>query len=89
MRIYPPVFQKTISSPYFRIFTLPHIYLPTTLCEGVSASDLFSNNNNYFPAKSGTDDDMFVTSSGLSYDSDTQNHILSVIQGTWYLMIVW
>jgi len=31
---------------------------------------------------------MFVTSSGLSYDADTQNHILSVIQGTWYLMIV-
>lgn len=53
---------------------------------GVTPSNLFSNNNNYFPENGDGD---FVTDSGLSYDSDTQNHILAVIQGTWYLMIVW
>ena len=56
---------------------------------GVSATDLFSANNRYFPA---TDDatSKFYATDGTHrvYDVKLQNHILWVAQGGWYLMIV-
>lgn len=56
---------------------------------GVSASDLFSTNNNYFP---NTDDatHQFYATDGTRrvYNSKEQTHILWVAQGGWYLMIV-
>jgi sodium/potassium-transporting ATPase subunit alpha len=53
---------------------------------GVSAHDLFTNDNKYFPAA--TDDSIFYATRGREYDKHDQDHILAVIQGGWYLMIV-
>jgi magnesium-transporting ATPase (P-type) len=61
---------------YFRIFGF----------YGVSAHDLFTNNNRYFPASS--ESDRFQTSDGRNYSLAEQAKILAVVQGAWYLMIV-
>jgi sodium/potassium-transporting ATPase subunit alpha len=52
---------------------------------GVSATDLFQNNNKYFPYTSYN----FVThdGSGRVYDKHDQNYILAVVQTGWYIMI--
>lgn len=61
-------------------------YFMTFWHYGISAKDLFSMKGEYFPATS--DDSVWITSDGRSYDADAQNNILYQIQGTWYLMIV-
>lgn len=52
---------------------------------GVSAKDLFSMNNEYFPSTAG---DAFVASDGRIYSEDDQKYILWEIQAAWYIMIV-
>jgi len=54
---------------------------------GVSPHDLFTNYNRCFPQSNGA---QFVThdGSGRVYDQKDQKHIMYVIQGAWYLMIV-
>jgi sodium/potassium-transporting ATPase subunit alpha len=63
------------------------VYFRAFAWYGVSAHDLFSNNNKFFPTP---DDKDFVTTdgSGRVYNSHDQKHILRVVQGAWYLMIV-
>ena len=51
---------------------------------GVSAKDLFSMNNKYFPS---TGDD-FITSDGRVYTGEDQKYILWEVQAAWYIMIV-
>lgn len=64
-----------------------YVYFQTFARYGVSAEDLFSNNNQYFPA---AHNDGFVTTdgSGRAYSPYEQLYILWVVQGGWYLMIV-
>jgi sodium/potassium-transporting ATPase subunit alpha len=52
----------------------------------VTAKDLFSNNNRYFPAAD--DSNRFKRSDGVYYSADDQNYIFNIVQGSWYLMIV-
>jgi sodium/potassium-transporting ATPase subunit alpha len=61
-------------------------YFRTFAHYGVTANDLFSNNNKYFPAAE--DSNIFVTDDGRHYDKRDQLHILEVVQAAWYLMIV-
>jgi magnesium-transporting ATPase (P-type) len=63
---------------YFQVFSF----------YGVSAADLFANNNKYFPSVD--DESYFHTTdgSGRSFSPREQKHILAVVQGSWYLMIV-
>ena len=62
---------------YFRIFNF----------YGVTAHDLFANNNKCFPQ---VDGNQFVThdGSGRVYNQADQEHIMLIIQGAYYLMIV-
>lgn len=53
---------------------------------GVTAFDLFVNNNKFFPASK--EDAVFVTTDGRSYDAGAQKIILYRIQAAWYIMIV-
>lgn len=52
----------------------------------VSSSDLFSNDNKYFP-KADTNDN-FVTNDGKVYGMHHQQHILQIVRAGWFLMIV-
>ena len=62
---------------YFKVFAF----------YGVSASDLFANDNKFFPSE---DDEYFHTTdgSGRILSPSEQDHVLAVVQGTWFLMIV-
>lgn len=61
------------------------VYFLTFQHYGVSAADIFNNNYQFF---TGADNDPYTNADGNIIDSDTQNSILSVIQGSWFLMIV-
>jgi sodium/potassium-transporting ATPase subunit alpha len=64
------------------------VYFRTFSHFGVSAQELFTNNNMYFPAKN--HDERFHTSdgSGRSYSAAEQVKILAVVQASWFLMVV-
>lgn len=61
------------------------VYFLTFISYGVSPYAVFNNNYTYFEG-SGSGD--FVTDNGTVINDDDQNTILSIIQGSWYLMIV-
>ena len=61
---------------YFRIFG----------SYGISASDLFSQNNKYFPSVDGSD--YQAPSSGKIFTADQQNDILYQVYAAWFIMIV-
>lgn len=60
-------------------------YFRTFQAYGISASDIFSMNNRYFPAASSTD--IYVTSSGKTYDESEQLAILHELYSSWFIMI--
>ncbi len=60
---------------YFRIFQF----------YGVSAQELFTNNNKYFPTPN---NESFHTSDGRVYSPHDQENIMRTVMGAWYLMIV-
>eukprot|EP01034_Spumella_vulgaris_P024505 gene24505-30859_t len=64
------------------------VYFRTFNHYGVSAQELFTNNNRYFPAAK--HDDYFHTSdgSGRSYSAAEQARILAVVQASWFLLVV-
>ena len=64
---------------YFTFFRIFSSY-------GISASDLFKQNNMYFPSVDGTD--YTAPSSGNVFDSDKQDDILYQVYAAWFLMIV-
>jgi magnesium-transporting ATPase (P-type) len=67
------------------------VYFQTFAIYGVTAPAIFQIKNLYFPvATSGTDDAItyYPSNDGRLYSADDQNHILFVVQGGWYLMIV-
>ena len=66
------------------------VYFLTFQKFGVTAKMLFQNNNLFFPAANSGDDDAnyFVGTNDRRFSPDEQNHILYVVQGGWYLMIV-
>ncbi len=63
------------------------VYFRAFAFYGVTAQDLFSNNNKFFPPP---DNSHFCTSdgSGRCYSRNEQMRILRIVQGAWYLMIV-
>ena len=63
-------------------------YFQTFAFYGVSAKDLFTNNNLYFPSADGKSDFHTSDGTGRIHSPDDQNHILYVVQAAWYLMIV-
>jgi sodium/potassium-transporting ATPase subunit alpha len=64
------------------------VYFLTFSLYGVSAQDLFSMDNKYFPAQSSTDVYFTTDGSGRSYSVAEQDNILGVVQASWFLMIV-
>jgi sodium/potassium-transporting ATPase subunit alpha len=64
------------------------VYFRSFARYGVSAVDLGKNNNNFFPSNDGVTPFYASDGSHRVYDVDLQNHILYVVQGGWYLMIV-
>jgi sodium/potassium-transporting ATPase subunit alpha len=64
---------------YFTFFRIFSSY-------GISPSDLFSQNNQYFPSVDGSD--YIAPSSKLVFSADDQNEILYQVYAAWFLMIV-
>ena len=62
------------------------VYFTTFQHYGVSASDIFNNNYKSFTGTDNNED--YINANGEIIDSDQQNYILNVIQGSWFLMIV-
>lgn len=63
------------------------VYFITFRTYGVSAKQLFDNNYTYFTGGDNPDD-FTAYYNGKVYNSDAQNDILRVVQGSWFLMIV-
>ncbi|RYH05648.1 HAD family hydrolase [archaeon] len=61
------------------------VYFRTFQHYGISPSDLFTNNNKFFPKN---ENHNFVTDDGRVYNGQEQLHILQSVQAGWYLMIV-
>jgi sodium/potassium-transporting ATPase subunit alpha len=52
---------------------------------GISASDLGTVNNKYFPSPDGVS---YTSHSGDVFSHHDQKHILAIAQGSWFLMVV-
>lgn len=63
------------------------VYILTFESFGISVEQIFRNNNRYFNGDV-YNDDVIASLTGETLDSSQQSHILSVVQGGWFLMIV-
>ena len=65
-----------------------YVYFREFAKYGISAADLYQQKNRFFPAVDENAICYATDGSKRAYGPDMQNHILFVIQGGWYLMIV-